>query len=101
METSTSSGNPLLDLSDNLAGIVERVGQHVVAMRGRHRIPSSGVIWRHGAVVTAAHTPRREDEINVTLANNRPMAHVACEKTARKMFEVGMPHGFCFLINHL
>jgi len=76
METSTSSGNPLQDLSDNMAGIVERVGQRVVAVHGRHRIPSSGVIWRQGVVVTAAHTLRHEDGINVTLADSRTVAAV-------------------------
>ncbi|MFL9883306.1 S1C family serine protease [Paraburkholderia agricolaris] len=76
METSSSSGNPLQDLSDNLAGIVERVGQRVVAVHGRHRIPSSGVIWRHGVVVTAAHTLRHEDGIKVTLADNRTVGAV-------------------------
>ncbi|WP_100249351.1 S1C family serine protease [Paraburkholderia ginsengiterrae] len=76
METSTSSGNPLLDLSDNLAGIVERVGQRVVAVHGRRRLPSSGVIWRHGVVVTAAHTLRHEDGIKVTLSDNRTVAAV-------------------------
>jgi serine protease Do len=70
------SGNPLLDLSDNLSEIVERVGQSVVAVHGRHRIPSSGVIWRHGVVVTAAHTLRREEGIEVTLADGRVVAAV-------------------------
>jgi serine protease Do len=76
MESTSSSGNPLLDLSDNLAGIVERVGRSVVAVHGRHRIPSSGVIWRHGVVVTAAHTLRREDGIEVTLTDGRTVAAV-------------------------
>ncbi|WP_087043419.1 trypsin-like peptidase domain-containing protein [Caballeronia ptereochthonis] len=65
-----------MDLSDNLAGIVERVGQSVVAVHGRHRIPSSGVIWRHGVVVTAAHTIRREDGIEVTLPEGRTVTAV-------------------------
>lgn len=76
METSTSSGNPLQDLSDNLAAIVERVGQSVVAVHGRHRIASSGVIWRHGVVVTAAHTLRRAEGIDVTLADGRTVPAV-------------------------
>ncbi|RKE37824.1 S1-C subfamily serine protease [Paraburkholderia sp. BL23I1N1] len=76
METSTSSGNPLQDLSDNLADIVERVGQRVVAVHGRYRLPSTGVIWRHGVVVTAAHTLRHQDGINVTLADGRTVAAV-------------------------
>jgi serine protease Do len=82
METSTSSGNPLRDLSDSLAAIVERVGQSVVAVHGRHRIPSSGVIWRHGVVITAAHTLRREDGIEVTLADGRTVAAVLAGRDA-------------------
>ena len=82
METSTSGGNPLMDLSDNLAGIVERVGQRVVAVHGRHRIPSSGVIWRHSAVVTAAHTLKHEDGINVTLTDGRRVAAVLAGRDA-------------------
>ncbi len=76
METPSSSGSPLVDLSDNLAGIAERVGQSVVAVHGRHRVPSSGVIWRHGVVVTAAHTIRREGGIEVTLSDGRTVAAV-------------------------
>lgn len=76
METTSSSGNPLMDLSDNLADIVGRVGRSVVAVHGRHRMASSGVIWRHGVVVTAAHTIRREDGIEVTLSDGRTVAAV-------------------------
>jgi S1-C subfamily serine protease len=76
METTSASGNPLMDLSDNLADIVGRVGRSVVAVHGRHRMPSSGVIWRHGVVVTAAHTIRREDGIEVALTDGRKVAAV-------------------------
>jgi S1-C subfamily serine protease len=65
-----------MDLSDNLADIAARVGRSVVAVHGRHRLPSSGVIWRQGVVVTAAHTIRREDAIEVTLADGRTVAAV-------------------------
>ncbi|MEX3921413.1 S1C family serine protease, partial [Paraburkholderia sp. BR10872] len=63
-------------LSDGLADIVARVGQSVVAIHGRHRMPSSGVIWRHGVVVTAAHTIRREEGIEITLSDGRTVAAV-------------------------
>ena len=76
MATTSSSGNPLMDLSDNLAEIVGRVGRSVVAVHGRHRIPSSGVIWRQGVVVTAAHTLKREEGIEVTLTEGRKVAAV-------------------------
>ncbi|UVE68930.1 S1C family serine protease [Burkholderia pyrrocinia] len=76
METPTPGANPLQDLSNNLAAIAERVGQSVVAVHGRHRFPSSGVIWQSGVVVTAAHTLRREDGIEVTLPDGRTVAAV-------------------------
>ncbi|WP_232072558.1 S1C family serine protease [Paraburkholderia pallida] len=37
-------------------------------------MPSSGVIWRHGVVATAAHTIRREDGIEVTLTDGSRVA---------------------------
>ena len=40
----------LAALSDDLAGAVERTAPFVVAVNGRGRIPSSGVIWRAGGV---------------------------------------------------
>lgn len=54
-------------LSNELAGVVERVGPSVAAIHGRERIPSSGVLWREGVVVTANHTVRREEDITVVL----------------------------------
>ena len=76
METTSSSANPLMALSDTLADIVGRVGQGVVAVHGRHRMPSSGVIWRQGVVVTAAHTIRREEGIELVLTDGRTVAAV-------------------------
>jgi S1-C subfamily serine protease len=61
------SGTVLETLSDDLAGAVERVGASVVAIHARRRIPSSGVIWSPGVIVTASHTLQREDDISVTL----------------------------------
>lgn len=61
----------LLAISNNLADAVERVGSAVVAVNARQRIPSSGVHWRSGVVVTADHTVKRDEEITVTLPDNR------------------------------
>jgi len=61
----------MLALSNDLAAAVERAGTAVVAVNGRQRIPSSGVHWRSGVVVTADHTVRRDDEITVTLPDSR------------------------------
>jgi len=57
----------LQTLSDNLATAAERVGRRVVAIRARRRIPSSGILWRDGVVVTAQHTIQREEDITMTL----------------------------------
>ncbi|PYP94056.1 MAG: LuxR family transcriptional regulator [Gemmatimonadetes bacterium] len=62
-------GSTLQMLSDNLAAAAERVGQRVVAIKARRRIPSSGILWRDGIVVTAQHTIQREEDIVITLAD--------------------------------
>jgi S1-C subfamily serine protease len=59
--------NELAALSDELAQVVERAGQAVVAVHARPRFSSSGVFWRPGVIVTAEHTIRREEDITVTL----------------------------------
>ena len=71
MESPSIESNTLLALSNNLADAVERAGRAVVAVNARHRIPSTGVHWRNGIIVTADHTVKREEEITVTLPDNR------------------------------
>ncbi len=71
--TASTSGQPslLAGLSRDLAATVEQVGRSVVAVHGRRRIPSSGVVWRPGAVVAASHTISRDEDLSVTLASGR------------------------------
>jgi S1-C subfamily serine protease len=57
----------LVNLSSQLAEIVERFSSHVVAVHARRHFPSSGVIWGAGTIVTADHTIQRDEEIEVTL----------------------------------
>ena len=57
-------------LSQELSGTAERVGHAVVALNARRRIPSSGVVWRPGTLVTANHTLEHE-EITATLPDSR------------------------------
>src|ERR1017187_8499773 len=59
--------NELAALSNEIAAAVELAGRNVVAVHARPRFSSSGVFWRPGAIVTAEHTVRREEEITVTL----------------------------------
>jgi S1-C subfamily serine protease len=57
----------LISLSNELTRLVEESQAEVVAVHARPRYPSSGVHWRPGLVVTADHTLRREEDIQVTL----------------------------------
>jgi S1-C subfamily serine protease len=59
--------NTLSDLSRDLASAVERVALSVVAVHGRPRISSSGIVWRPGLVLTADAALRRDEDIRVTL----------------------------------
>ena len=68
MTATKASLNALQAISDQVASIAERVGETVVGVHARRRIPSSGIVWAHGVVVTSAHTIRREEGIRVLLA---------------------------------
>jgi S1-C subfamily serine protease len=61
----------LLSLSNDLASAVERAARSVVTVHARPRLPSTGVHWRPGIVVTAAHAVRVEEEIRVAGADGR------------------------------
>lgn len=63
--------NSLTNLSDELAGAVERTGASVVAVYGGGRMPASGVHWKPGLIVTADHSLRRDEEIRVGLSSGR------------------------------
>lgn len=74
----SQANSSLVALSDELAGAVERVASAIVAVHADYRLPSSGVIWREGVVVTAAHTVRREENIAITLSDgSRAAAELA------------------------
>jgi S1-C subfamily serine protease len=66
--------NTLAALSDDLAAAVERAAPHVVAVNGRTRFPSSGLLWRPGVVITAEHSIKREEDLGVVLADGRKLA---------------------------
>ena len=61
----------LLELSNQLADLADRASRRVLAIHARRGYASSGVYWREGVVVTAAHTIRREEDIPVTLPDGR------------------------------
>lgn len=61
----------LNNFSTNLADLVERAGQSSVGIEARHRIGSSGFLWKSGVIVTAAHAIRRDEDIPVILPNGK------------------------------
>jgi S1-C subfamily serine protease len=58
-------------LSNELAAAAEAVSGSVVAIHGRRWMPSSGIQWRKGVIVTANHTIRREEDITVSTAGGQ------------------------------
>ena len=58
-ESSSAAANPLRAHSDAIAAIIEQIGTSTVAVLGRRHAVASGVVWRKGLVVTAAHVFRR------------------------------------------
>jgi S1-C subfamily serine protease len=67
----------LSNFSTNLADLVEQAGQSAVAIEARHRIGSSGFLWKPGLVVTVEHAIRRDEDIPVILPDgNRASAEL-------------------------
>ena len=58
-------------LSNDFAAAAEAVGSSVAAIYGRRWMPSSGIQWRKGFIVTAHHTIRREEDITVVAAGEK------------------------------
>src|SRR5260370_21253987 len=68
----------LIELSNALAQATDHAAASVAAIHTEPRGSSSGVIWRDGVIVTAVHSPRHHEEIQVTLPNGRlPPANLA------------------------
>ncbi|HKI00484.1 MAG TPA: trypsin-like peptidase domain-containing protein [Thermoanaerobaculia bacterium] len=54
--------------SESLAGVVAKAAAGVVWIKGRRRrVPSSGVLWSDGAIVTAHHVMEWDEDIEVGL----------------------------------
>jgi S1-C subfamily serine protease len=69
-----------------------------VAIHARRRIPSSGIIWRPGIIVTAHHTIQRDENITVTLSDGTSVGAVLAGRdpttdiaVLRLNSEVGVP----------
>jgi S1-C subfamily serine protease len=71
MSQETSATGTWRSLSSDFANSIDRAGRSVVAVHARRRIPSSGVHWRPGIIVTADHTIEHDEDITVTLPDGR------------------------------
>ncbi|HYX82483.1 MAG TPA: trypsin-like peptidase domain-containing protein [Gemmatimonadales bacterium] len=65
------SHSSISTLSDQLAEAVASAGAALVAVHARPRLPSTGVHWKDGVVVTTEGTVRQEDDITVTLPEGK------------------------------
>src|SRR2546430_3655941 len=70
-EPVTDDQTTLAMLSEQLADAVATAGAALVAVHARPRLPSTGVHWKDGVVVTTDGTIRREDDMAVTLPDGR------------------------------
>jgi len=64
----------VMDLSNALAGAVASAARSVFAVHGRPRLPSTGVHWREGLVVTASHTVETEREVTLRTPDGREVS---------------------------
>jgi S1-C subfamily serine protease len=71
MPQETSATGTWRSLSSEFTNSIDRAGRSVVAVHARRRIPSSGVHWRAGIIVTADHTVEPDEDITVTLPDGR------------------------------
>src|SRR5256714_9400655 len=67
--------NSILEtISSELAAAAEKVGSSVVAVEARRWMPTSGIEWKKGVVVTVHHGVRRDEDIKVLLAGGRAVS---------------------------
>src|SRR5919204_2067956 len=66
----------LLELSNDIAAIVERSGGSVVTVDARRGRSASGTVWANGLVVTADHVIEQDDEIKVDAGSGGAKASV-------------------------
>ena len=63
--------NALSQFSRDLAATIDATSPAIVAVHGRGRLPSSGIVWEPGLVVTAEETVARDADLALTLADGR------------------------------
>ncbi len=67
----TDSRSNIAAFSDQLADAVASAGAALVAVHARPRLPSTGVHWKDGVIVTTEGTIKQEEDITVTLPDGK------------------------------
>jgi S1-C subfamily serine protease len=58
-------------ISSEFSTAAERAGGNVVAVHARRWLPTSGIEWKEGVIVTVHHAVRRDDDIKVLRADGQ------------------------------
>jgi S1-C subfamily serine protease len=77
---STTGTDFLKNLSNDFADLVAKASERVVAVNGRERHASSGLLWQGDLVVAAEEAVERDEDIEVTLPDG---ANVAAKLVGR------------------
>jgi S1-C subfamily serine protease len=68
------SNSILETISGEFASAAEKVGSSVVAVHGRRWMPTSGIEWKKGVIVTVHHGVQRDEDIKVLLDGSRTVS---------------------------
>jgi S1-C subfamily serine protease len=67
--------NSILEtISSEFASAAEKVGSSVVAVHARRWMPTSGIEWKKGVVITVHHGVQRDEDIKVLLGGGRAVS---------------------------
>ena len=67
--------NSILEtISNEFASAAEKVGGSVVAVQARRWMPTSGIEWKKGVIVTVHHGVQRDEDIKVLLDGGRSVS---------------------------
>ena len=61
-------------ISNEFAAAAEKVGSSVVAVHARRWMPTSGIEWKRGVIVTVHHGIQRDEDIKVLLDGGRAVS---------------------------
>ncbi len=70
----STENNPLTLFSKTLADAVEKAGAAIVLVKGRRRMPSSGIAYAADLILTADHTIERDEGLVVILPDGTEVA---------------------------